>query len=62
MKTGSRESSPSVRRSVRMACVSAPSETMTSRQTSSKISRRVTTAGPPLDQQDEQIEVARNQR
>ena len=42
MKRGSRESSPSTRRIVRMAWLSALSETMTSLQTRSKMSRRCT--------------------
>ncbi len=42
MKTGSRESSPSARRSVRTAWLRAPSETTTSLHTASKISRRCT--------------------
>src|SRR5438874_13280079 len=42
MKRGSRESSSSVRRSVRTAWLSALSDTITSLHTRSKISRRVT--------------------
>jgi hypothetical protein len=55
MKRGSRESSARVRRSVRTAWLSALSETMTSVPA---VDRFVTA----LDQQDEQIEIAGDER
>ena len=62
MKRGSRESSPSVRRIVRMAWLSALSETTTSFQTRSKMSRRCTASCRRSIEKDQQIEVARDER